>query len=188
MVSVKSVKSVLVLVCVGMVLGQPEPLPLPTVSTVNLTAYSGLWYQIAGIPQFYEIICDRCTTAEYTVLNESTIGIVNTASSRFGYLSICKITGTATIPDLNEPAKLKVQFSSFPTPPADYWIVELGEINAAGKYSWAIVSGPERRSLFLLAREREIDEQLYSDLMAKIKSYGFDLADIVKTNQNSRCR
>ena len=51
--------------------------PLATAPSVDLKRYAGLWYEIASKPVSQQEGC-RCTTAEYSLLEDGVIRVVNT--------------------------------------------------------------------------------------------------------------
>ena len=59
---------------------QAPQAPPPVVPSYNLTAYLGQWYQIADIPQFYELVCNKCTNAKYGINQNQTVSVVNTCN------------------------------------------------------------------------------------------------------------
>ena len=50
--------------------------PLQTVSKVNLSRYTGTWFEIAAYPQRFQKGCTG-TTATYTLRDDGEIGVVN---------------------------------------------------------------------------------------------------------------
>jgi apolipoprotein D and lipocalin family protein len=163
---------------------------LTTVSSLDLDRYSGLWYQIADYPQFYELVaCQECVTATYSINSDRSVNIVNQALG----INNCTIKGVAKGLDEKFPGELKIRFSFFPNaiPDSllpDYWVVDLGEVNSDGKYSWAIVSNPKRSSCYVLSRSSTVSSDLSELIKGKLSSHGFDLTKLKWTNQDkNRC-
>lgn len=142
----------------------PEVVP-----RVDYSRYMGLWYQVAHFPSFFLNSCDS-STAEYTLNQDSSVGVFNTCYKDKVVKST--IRGTARAPNAAEPAKLKVDFGFFAK--GDYWIVDL-----ADDYQWAVVSGPGKSSLFILSRQAPMDAVLLSSLVQKLKQGGFDVDKII---------
>ena len=64
----------------------------------------------------------------------------------------------------------------------DYWVLELG-----ADYEYALVGNPSRNSLFILARDKQIDQALFDellDLAANKHGYGDAIDNVVKTVQD----
>lgn len=71
-------------------------------------------------------------------------------------------------------AKLKVQiFWPFK---GKYWIIDL-----ADDYSYAVVSHPNKKYLWILSREPKMEEEIYNQIISRLKEKGFDLTKIQKT-------
>jgi lipocalin len=170
-------------------MAQQEVTPPDTVKSLDIQSYAGMWYQIADYVQGYETFCKDCTTVNYTPQSDGSITVENASRNKILGLIPCKITGNAVVTDPAEPGQLKVSFSiPLPVPGfkplADYWILEVGAKNADNLYSYAIVSNPQKKSFYLLARTPTIDESLYSGLIQKYSALGYDASKIVKSNQD----
>lgn len=154
---------------------QPE-----TVDSVDLERYDGLWYEIASYETFFNEDCTG-TTAEYGLESDGSVSVVNTC-----YLGGLdgeedRIEGVATVADTATNAKLKVSFGfGFP---GDYWIIGLGDDGDGGDYPWAVVSDPQRFTLFVLSRETTLDAATYDAILDDLDDQGFDLDDLNLTPQ-----
>ncbi len=148
---------------------------LQTVPSVDLQKYSGKWYEIAAFPQFFQKGC-HCTTAEYTLSDKGYVIVENQCNkdSLNGKLSYIK--GKAFIESDSGNAKLKVQF--FWPFKAKYWIIDL-----ADDYSYAVVSHPNKKYLWILSRTSKIDDSVYQQIISRLRAKGFDLALLQKTPQ-----
>lgn len=144
---------------------------LVVVPEVDLTRYSGTWYELASYPQFFERGCIN-VKATYTP-KDGYIEVFN-QSIKNGKPS--DIKGKAFVVENTGNAKLKVQF--FWPFKGDYWIIDL-----ADDYSWAVVSDPKRETLWILSRSRKMDEKLYNSLIDKLVNNGFDKNKIEKMVQ-----
>lgn len=146
---------------------------LTTVPKVDLKKYSGKWYEIASLPNWFQRGC-RCTSATYgiqegyiSVLNQCRRGDNNKLSSAHGK--------AWAVPNSNN-SKLKVQF--FWPFKGDYWILYL-----TPGYQQVIVGTPNYKYLWILSRSKKIDKKLYSKLVNIAKTKGFDVRRLVKTSQ-----
>ena len=145
---------------------------LKTVSNVDLKKYSGIWYEIASFPQRFQKGCE-CTTAKYTPTDKGYI-IVENSCKRGGKESYIK--GKAFIDKGSSNAKLKVQF--FWPFKGKYWIIDL-----ADDYSYAVVSHPNKKYLWILSRKPKLDEEVYNGIITRLKERGFDLSNLKITKQ-----
>lgn len=144
--------------------------PLDVVSHVDIDRYVGKWYEIASIPVSQQEGCS-CTTAEYSVLEEGVLKVVN-ACKKEGETDQAEAKAFV-VPNSNN-AKLRVQF--FWPFRGDYWILELDD-----DYRWAVVGVPSRKYVWVLARSPQMDEQMLQMLFERIAAKGFDVTKIQRT-------
>jgi apolipoprotein D and lipocalin family protein len=142
------------------------------VDSVDLNRYAGKWYEIASFPVSFQKDCN-CTTAEYTLTDKGYVTVFNACRKGSPGGRISSIQGKAFPVKGSNNAKLKVQF--FWPFRAPYWIIGL-----ADDYSWALVSGPSRKYLWILSRTPYMDEGLYAELLEKLKTQGFDVTRLKK--------
>ena len=145
---------------------------LKTVPQVDLEKYSGTWYEIASFPQRFQKGCE-CTTANYTPTNKGYI-IVENKCKKNGKES--SIKGKAFVDKDSGNAKLKVQFY-WPFK-GKYWIIDL-----ADDYSYAVVSHPNKKYLWILSRKATLIEEVYKGIINRLKEKGFDLSQLKLTKQ-----
>ena len=143
-----------------------------TVPLVDLKKYAGTWFEIASFPQHFQKGCEY-TTAAYTPTNKGFV-IVENKCKRNGRQSYIK--GKAFVEKNSGNAKLKVQF--FWPFRAKYWIIDL-----ANDYSYAVVSHPNKKYLWILSRTPEMNEKVYAGIISRLKQNGFDLKDLKLTKQ-----
>lgn len=149
---------------------------LETVKHIDLTKYAGKWYEIALYPNKFEKGC-YCTTAEYELTNKNYVKVTNTCKKDSVNGKVKSITGKAFIVKESNNTKLKVQFF-FPFK-GDYWIIDIAE-----DYSYAVVSEPKMKYLWILSRTPKMNEEIYESILKKLELKGFDLHNLIKTIQN----
>lgn len=146
--------------------------PPKTVDYVDLSRYTGVWYEIASVPIFATEDC-VCSSANYSLNADDTIKVVNSCTKDG---EIDSIVGKAyAVDDTN--SKLKVEF--FAPFTGDYWIVGLDE-----DYRWVLVSNPERSNLWILSRTPQMEQTLYDNLVADLKENNFPVEELVFTSKN----
>jgi apolipoprotein D and lipocalin family protein len=153
--------------------------PPETVDYVDLKKYTGLWYEIAKIPNSFQDHCVRGTTAEYFIKENGEIKVVNSCIDKDGELD--KADGVAQVVDKKSNAKLEVSFVSFlGWRPfwGDYWIIGLDE-----NYEWAIVGHPERKYGWILSRSKQPDDKTMNKIFEILKEKGYDPSDFDMTLQ-----
>ena len=147
---------------------------LPTVDKVDLSKYTGVWYEIARLPNNFEEGLE-CVTATYTLKKNGKIQVLNKGySARKGKYKTAK--GTALVPEPAYPGRLKVTF--FWPFYGNYYIMALDE-----DYQYALVGDPSRKYLWVLARSKSLDEPIYRELLDHAKNMGFDTDRVLRINQ-----
>jgi apolipoprotein D and lipocalin family protein len=149
--------------------------PLRTVDYVDLQRYSGKWYEIARYPNRFQRDCESDTTAEYTLKQDGKVQVVNACRKKEGSLKTAH--GTAKVADKMTNAKLKVTF--FWPFFGDYWVIGLSP-----DYRYAIVGEPKRKYLWILSRTPVMDEATYQEVVAQVRTAGYDPEKLIKTRQS----
>jgi len=154
-----------------------QPIPVPN---VDLHKYSGLWYEIAKMPNSFQDHCAYGTTAEYKIEPDGDILVTNKCYDTNGELDIAE--GVANVVDKVTNAQLEVSFVSFlGIRPfwGDYWIIGLGE-----KYEYAIVGHPERKYGWILSRTPSLTDDKMKEIWAILSEQGYDSSDFELTDQS----
>ena len=146
-----------------------------TVPYVDLNKYAGKWYEIASYPQVFQKGC-HCTTAEYTVSEKGYVIVENRCNRDSINGKTSYIKGKAFVTKNSGNAKLKVQF--FWPFKGNYWIIDLAE-----DYSYAVVSNPNKKYLWILSRTPQLNNSVYEQIIARLKAKGFDLTKLTITQQ-----
>lgn len=146
--------------------------PPPTVETVDLKRYAGLWYEIASLPNFFQRGC-VATTAEYTLAEGGRIAVKNRCRKDTLDGDWKQSEGRARVV---APGKLKVSF--FWPFEGDYWILALDP-----DYRWALVGAPGRDYLWVLSRTPQLPEASFAAITQKAAALGFDLRELRRTPQ-----
>lgn len=149
--------------------------PVKTVPSVDVNKYAGKWYEIASFPQRFQKGC-HCTTAEYTMTDKGYLIVENRCNRGSVHGKQSYIKGKAFVQKGSGNAKLKVQFF-FPFR-GKYWIIDL-----ADDYSYAVVSHPNKKYLWILSRTPKMDDAVYQKIIARLEEKGFDLTKLQKTEQ-----
>ena len=150
---------------------------LKTVPNVELPRYMGKWYEIARIPNTFQKSCLREVTANYSLLANNHVRGMNTCRKASGELFSLAVDGK--VQDKTN-AKLVFKITSswlrwVPMLKADYWIVDL-----ADDYSYAAVATPDSHYLWILARQPQLEESVYQQLVKRVAKQGFAVEKLVK--------
>jgi apolipoprotein D and lipocalin family protein len=151
--------------------------PLKVVDKVEIDRYLGKWYEIALLPNSFQEGC-HCTTAEYSLIDSTTIRVVNSCREDSAEGELSQADGKAFVVEGSNNAKLEVQF--FWPFKGDYWIIALDNEN----YNYAMVGNPSREYLWILSRKPDMKEETYNMLVDKAKNKGFDVSKLQITDQS----
>lgn len=164
--------------------GDKDRKPLQVVSSVDLSRYTGRWYEIARLPNRFQKDCAGEVMATYSLLGADQLKVVNQCQKQNGQIS--QVEGKARLANKNGPnSKLEVRFapswlSWLPVVWGDYWIIELAQ-----DYSYSVVGTPDRKYLWILSRTPQMEEETYKRLMEKAAAAGFNVAQVMKTRHSS---
>jgi apolipoprotein D and lipocalin family protein len=157
--------------------------PLTTVPFVDLSRYSGTWYEVARLPMWFQRHCVD-SKAIYTSRPDGTVGVHNECKTDSGGLD--QVDGVATVVDQKTNARLSVVFDNFfarlfgSSRQGNYWILDLDP-----DYRGAMVGTPDRRYLWILSRTPRLDEPRYELLVNKALELGFPVGDLIRTRRSS---
>ena len=170
----------LVLLFTNICLGVTE---VPNViSSININSYTGRWLQVYYSPT--NVIFQgygTCITADYGILENGDINVINTQLNK--NKEIEQITGYGYYKNISEPGKLTVHLEGVPVD-APYWIIKLGEVKD-NKYQYSIVTSPSGISLWVLARDIDEFNNLYSkEVTDFLNQYNFNYKTVSQDNCN----
>jgi apolipoprotein D and lipocalin family protein len=161
---------------------QNKDLPqLITVNQVDLNKYAGLWYEIAKIPNSFQDHCAYGTTAEYKLLNDGEIQVINKCYNSDGKPDIAE--GLAKVVDKKTNSKLEVSFFSilgFRPFWGDYWIIGLDD-----NYQWVMVGSPNRKYGWILSRTPSLPKDTMQKIFTSLKDQYYNPEDFEITMQKN---
>ncbi|MAN89767.1 MAG: lipocalin [Hyphomonadaceae bacterium] len=154
----------------------------PTVPSVDLDRYAGLWYEIARYPNGFERNCTG-VTAEYGLNSDGTVSVTNTCfkGSLDGEKTVAE--GKARIVEGSGNSKLKVKFAPawVPFAEGDYWVLALEP-----DYSAALVGSPDGKYLWILSRTAQLDGKTLERLKTRAEELGYETAPLEMTLQSEQ--
>lgn len=148
--------------------------PPKVVASVDLNRYVGKWYEVARLPNSFQEGCTN-TTATYTVKSRGKLNVLNECDKprESGSPKHKSIEGTAQVVKGSGGARLDVTFL-WPIK-GSYWILEL-----ADDYSYAAVGSPTRNNLWILSRSPKMKDEVYRELVERLKADGFETEKLIK--------
>jgi len=157
--------------CVGI------PNGVKPVDQFQVERYVGKWYEIARLDHSFERGLTR-VSAEYQLRDDGGIRVLNRGySAHEGKWK--EAEGKAYFVNRPDEGFLKVSF--FGPFYGAYVIFELDQ----AQYSYALVCGPNKSYLWILARTPQMDESIKKRLVAKATSLGFNTQQLIFVRHDS---
>lgn len=148
------------------------------VNDLDIQRYLGKWYEIARYDHRFERGMVG-VTANYSMQKNGKIKVINSGYKGSLDGTYSEAVGKAKIPDaVNNPAKLKVSFFLFFY--GDYYVMELDK-----DYEWAVIGSSSDSYLWILSRQPQMGEELYSELLERLKKRGYDVSILNKVEQKA---
>jgi len=164
----KKISIVLVLFLTGCV-GIPEN--VKPVDNFKLEKYLGKWYEIARLDHSFERGLTR-VTADYSLQDNDGVRVLNRGYS-LKENTWKEAEGKAYFVKGSDQGYLKVSF--FGPFYGSYIVFELDHEN----YQYALVCGPKKSYLWILARVPEMKKDIKDILTAKATKLGFDTSKLI---------
>ncbi len=142
--------------------------PEPT-KPVDITRYSGRWFELARLHNRIEEACISAT-ADYIDSGDHVQAIETCRHAPPGPDKIYRASVKIMDPGVN--AKLRLTF--FPFVYKDYWVLD-----HAGDYSWAILGEPTGKYLWIFTRTPEPAPAERSAVLARARALGYDTSKLI---------
>jgi apolipoprotein D and lipocalin family protein len=147
------------------------PSGLEPVTGFELDRYLGKWYEIARLDHSFERNMSN-VSAHYSPKEGGGILVVNRGfDEKSGKWK--EIEGRGYFVGEENVGSLKVSF--FGPFYGGYHVIALDREN----YHYSMVSGPKRSYLWILSRDRRLDQKVLSDLVSKAQSWGFETEKLI---------
>ena len=153
---------------------------LTPVSSVDLKRYTGLWHEIARLPNSTETNCIH-TTAEYTLKPNGFLGILKRCTKANGYIRESK--GIARIDNAPKNSRFSTNFvpdwlSWIGLGWEEQWIIDLDP-----NYQVAVLSDPNRDYLWIFSRTGLIEQTTYDLILSKLQAQHFKLSHLIVSGE-----
>jgi apolipoprotein D and lipocalin family protein len=150
---------------------------------LDLNRYIGRWYEICRLPLKWEDETATDITATYSLNDNGKVRVDNRCFDAEGKPS--QSIGEAGPVDETK-AKLKVTFLPefirwIPFTDGDYWVLKLDP-----DYRIALVGTPDRKNLWLLARDPDLAPADREDYLAEARRQGFALGALITPRHTGR--
>ena len=147
------------------------PADIEPVQGFELDRYLGRWYEIARLDHSFERGLTR-VTADYGLMEDGRVRVVNRGyRAEEGRWETAE--GVAAFVGPADVGRLKVSF--FGPFYGGYNIISLDK----AAYEYALVCGPSRSYLWILARKPRLDPAVLADLTARARGLGFAVDELI---------
>lgn len=154
------------------------PEGLQPVSGFEVDRYLGKWYEIARLDHSFERSLSN-VTAEYSLREGGGIDVLNKGyDKRKGEWR--EIKGVARFIGEKNLGSLKVSF--FGPFWGGYHVIALDKEN----YSYSMVTGPSRSYLWILSRNKMLDQKIVAELVARAKECEFDTEKLIYVEHDKK--
>ena len=160
----------------------PEADPPATAERVELTRYLGRWHEIARLPMPFQKE-QEAAIAEYGLRPDGEVSVRNIAVRADG--TTREVRGQARVLNPGANSRLLVRFNEWfsvfiPLPEeGNYWILHVD-----ADYQTALVGTPDRRYLWVLARDRVLPEMTLQRLLKIARDQGYDTRRLIRSAQH----
>lgn len=149
------------------------PAPLPFARDFKAERFFGKWYEVARLPNVIQP-AGTLAVAEYAAGKEAgQVTVKNTSFDKAGK-KLSDITGQAKLADGEPPGRLLVSFGPVLPETPNYYVIYVDEA-----YRYAVVGVPDRKSLWILAREVPVPEESLKPLREIAQKAGFDVTKLL---------
>jgi apolipoprotein D and lipocalin family protein len=135
--------------------------PQPT-RQVDMSNYSGRWYEIARIPNRLQRGC-AAPHVDYTVEGKRLRAVQRCTAVGDSKARVFRSSGRILDPGVN--AKARLTFAGFWS--QEYWIIDHTP-------DWALVGDPSGRYLWLMSRRPALPQTTLDAAIARIRALGYD--------------
>jgi apolipoprotein D and lipocalin family protein len=159
-----------------------EALPPATAERVEISRYLGRWHEIVRLPMPFQKE-QEAAIAEYGLRSNGEVSVRNIAVREDG--ATREVRGQARVLNPGSNSKLLVRFNEWfsvfvPQPKrGNYWILHVD-----AEYRTALVGTPDRRYLWVLARDRSLPESELQRLLKLARDQGYDTKKLIRSAQH----
>ncbi len=154
------------------------PRGVEPVRDFEVERYLGKWYEIARLDHRFERGLSH-VTAEYSLRDDGRIDVLNRGyNAEKGEWSearaVARFRGEDTVGSLSVTFQWPFR--------GGYHVIALDKEH----YEWAMVSGPTRSYLWILAREPVLDEEITEKLVEQARAAGYPVDELIWVEQLPR--
>jgi apolipoprotein D and lipocalin family protein len=148
---------------------------MTAVTPFDIQRYVGKWYEIARLDHSFERGLSD-VSATYRQQDDGSVEVINRGfdAKREQWR---QAVGRALF--TGDPSRASLKVSFFGPFYGGYHVIALDQQH----YRWAMVAGPDRDYLWILARDRQLPETIREDLLRQAKEQGIDVQKLIWVGQ-----
>ncbi len=151
------------------------PAGMTPVGPFQIERYLGKWYEIARLDHSFERGLSD-VSATYRLQDDGSVQVVNRGFD--GKQNTWReAVGRALF--TGDPTRASLKVSFFGPFYGGYHVIALDQKD----YRWAMVVGPDRDYLWILARDRQLAPDVRQQLLRQARELGFDVASLIWVEQ-----
>lgn len=131
---------------------------------VDISNYSGRWYEIARIPNRLQRGC-VAGTVDYTLENNRVRAVQRCTVAQENRVRVFRSSGRILNPGAN--SKTRLTFAGFWS--QEYWVIDHAP-------DWALVGDPSGKYLWLMSRRASLPQPSLEAAVSRIRALGYDPA------------
>ena len=148
--------------------GIPEG--IEPVENFELEPYLGTWYEIARLDHSFQRGMSN-VTANYSLREDGGVAVLN-RGYHAGKGEWDEAQGKAYF--IGDPSIGRLKVSFFGPFYGSYNVFELGD-----NYEYSMVAGPDRSYLWILARQPQLPQAMFDELLSKAEAAGYDTSKLI---------
>lgn len=152
------------------------PTPVPH---VDITKFSGLWYEVARTYNDYEKNC-VAATVEYALQDDNTYKIYNRCFEHDIGGDLIEYRGTARSVDGSSMSKIDMTYYYFFT--TEYRVIHL-----ENDYSAAVVADEDMEQVWIMSRKPTLSKRKFDKILTRLEN-NMDLNRLIYTPQDKQGR
>jgi apolipoprotein D and lipocalin family protein len=162
-------RTILLLCAFGLAGTARATLPNEPVDSIDLERYLGTWFEVARLPNRYQDDCVSGTTATYYRDEDGEIVVRNACTTADGErISVDGVGREVVAGSGNLQVRFAPRWLAWLPVWADYWVLDLDP-----EYRWAVVGGPTRKFLWVLARDPQLEPEVFEGIKARAAARGY---------------
>jgi len=145
------------------------------VDQVDLEKFMGDWYVIASIPTMFEKGAVNAVE-NYTWNEKGYVDVTFTYNQKRPDGKVKRMTQKGFIYDKDSNAEWRIQ---------PLWPLRLGYLilDLAEDYNYTVIGVPNRKYLWIMAREPSLSDSVYQNILGRVKQQGYAISEIQKVPQ-----